>query len=145
MVEVALVRAVITLDTSGIYALINRRDPGHQAAKDIVLSDPGPYLVPAATMGEVAYLVEARLGTAVLDGVLSDLSNGGLTADCGDDDIPRVRELISRYADLHLGYVDAAVIACAERSGGSVLTFDMRHFGVVAREGLIHPVPQPGQ
>lgn len=133
---------MITLDTSGLYALVNRADPGHRTAKEILLGDPGPFLVPVAAMGEIAYLVEERLGAAVLDGVLSDLSSGGLTADCGDDDIPRVRELLSRYADLELGYVDASVIACAERSGGTVLTFDMRDFGVVAREGLIDPVPQ---
>lgn len=141
MAEVALVTALITLDTSGLYALVNRDDPGHKEAKSLLLADPGPYLVPVASMGEVAYLVEQRLGVAVLDGVLSDIESGGLTADCGDSDVPRIRELVSRYSDLELGYVDAAVIACAERNGGGVLTFDRRDFAVVAREGLIEPVP----
>lgn len=49
--------------------------------------------------------------------------------------------LVRRYADLELGLVDAAVIACAERNGGRVLTLDLRHFGVVAREGTITIVP----
>jgi predicted nucleic acid-binding protein len=56
--------------------------------------------------------------------------------------IARVRLLMRRYADLSLGVVDAAVIACAERSGGRVMTFDLRDFGVVAAEGTITIVPQ---
>jgi len=51
------------------------------------------------------------------------------------------RNLARRYADLPLGYADAAVIACAERSRGLVLTLDMRDFGVVAREGTIQILP----
>jgi predicted nucleic acid-binding protein len=40
-----------------------------------------------------------------------------------------------------LGFSDAAVIACAERHGGQVLTLDHRHFGVVAQEGTIQVRP----
>ena len=61
--------------------------------------------------------------------------------DNGDRDIPRVRALVQRYADMPLGYADAAVIACAERNSGRVLTLDLRHFGVVAREGTITILP----
>ena len=56
-------------------------------------------------------------------------------------DFARIRELVGRYADLPLGFADASVIACAERNGGRVLTFDARDFGVVAREGTIQPLP----
>ncbi len=106
-------------------------------------ADSGPYLVPAATLGEVGYFTGRRLGAAALDVFLADLDEGLLTLDCGDEDLGRVRELTSRYEDLPLGLVDAAVIACAERTGGRVLTFDLRHFGVVAREGTISIVPDP--
>ena len=34
------------------------------------------------------------------------------------------------------------MIACAERRGGKVLTYDQRHFPVVAREGTIQIVGQ---
>lgn len=53
--------------------------------------------------------------------------------------------LVRRYADLSLGCVDAAVIACAERSGGRVMTLDLREFGVVAAEATITIVPAPPQ
>jgi len=61
--------------------------------------------------------------------------------DCGESDLGRARQLLGRYADLALGFVDAAVIACAERNGGRVLTFDLRDFGVVAAEGTITILP----
>jgi predicted nucleic acid-binding protein len=59
----------------------------------------------------------------------------------GLEDVPRVRALIARYAELPLGFADASVVACAERSGGRVLTLDVRDFGVVAREGTILVLP----
>ena len=45
------------------------------------------------------------------------------------------------HADLALGYVDAAVIACVERRGGPVLAFDRRESGVVAADGTITVLP----
>lgn len=132
---------MITLDTSGIYALLNRRDPDHERVREAFLADPGPHLVPTGILGEVGFLVERRLGTEVLDAFLSDLEEGRLALDCGEDDLPRVRELVTRYADLPLGYSDAAVVACAERSGGRVLTLDTRDFGAVAAEGSISILP----
>ena len=137
----ALARPVITLDTSALYALLNRRDRGHAVAVETLNSDPGPYLVPAVTLGEIAFLVEERLGSRVLDLLLADLESGAYTLDCGEADLGRARQLVLRYEDLSLGYVDAAVIACAERSGGRVMTFDLRDFGVVAAEGTITILP----
>ena len=136
---------MITLDTSALYALLNRRDRAHAAAVAALESDPGPYLVPAVTLGEVAYLVEERLGIKVLDLLLADLESGAYTLDCGEADLGRARQLVQRYEDLSLGYVHAAVIACAERNGGRILTFDLRDFGVVAAEGTITILPGPPQ
>jgi len=103
--------------------------------------DLGPWIVPAPILCETAYLLERRSTIAALDAFLGDLEHGVFALDCGEQDLSRVRELVRRYADLPLGLVDAAVIACAERNGGRVLTLDLRHFGVVAREGRIVPLP----
>jgi predicted nucleic acid-binding protein len=100
-----------------------------------------PYLVPAGILAEIGYLVEHRLGVAVLEVFLLDLEQRAFSVVNFEDDLGRVRELIVRYADLPLGLADAAVIACAERHGRKVLTLDQRHFGVVAREGKIEILP----
>ena len=133
--------ALITLDTSGLFALLNRRDPDHDAAKETFLEDGGPYLVPIGILAELGYMVEVRLGVPVLDALLEDLVSGALSLECGEEDIPRVRELVNRYHDLPLGFADAAVVACAERNGGRVLALDERDFGVVEREGTIAVLP----
>jgi predicted nucleic acid-binding protein len=55
-----------------------------------------------------------------------------------------LEDFLERYEDLRLGFADACVIACAERNGGRVLTFDERGFVPVAREGKISLVPSRG-
>lgn len=136
---------MLTLDTSGLFSLLNRRDPDHDRAKKAMLEAGRPYLIPIAILAEVAYLIEQRMPN-ILDPFLADLESGAYSLDCGEEDVPRIRELVARYADLSLGVADAAVIALAERSGGLVLTLDVRDFGVVAREGTIQllPVAQRG-
>jgi len=109
--------------------------------KAAYLDNSGPLLVPAGILGEAAYLIESRLGSRALDGYLADLEHGALALDCGEDDFPRIRELVTRYADLPLGFADAAVVACAERNGRRVLALD-RDFAVVAREGTIVVLPE---
>lgn len=132
---------MLTIDTSGLFALLNRRDPNHRAALASLEADRGPYAIPTGILAECAYLVERRLGAVVMDTFLADLEEGAFLLDCGEEDVPRIRELVRRYADLPLGFADAAVVACAERNGGTVLTLDRRDFGVVAREGAITVVP----
>jgi predicted nucleic acid-binding protein len=132
---------LITLDTSGIVAALVRDDSGHVAVRAALTADPGPYFVPVGILAEVAYLFESRNRSEVLDAFLVDLESDGYTLDCGENDLPEIRLLMRRYADLLLGFADAAVIACAERHGGRVLTLDLRHFGVVAREGRITLLP----
>jgi predicted nucleic acid-binding protein len=133
---------VITLDTSGLLALANRRDPDHERCKAALLADAGPYLVPAGILAEVTYMLEQRLGPRTLDLFLEDIVSGAYTVDCGADDFDRIRQLVHQYADLAVGFADASVVACAERSGGRVLTLDLRDFGVVARTGRIRLVPE---
>lgn len=137
-----LASVLITTDTSGLFAAINRGAPDHERAREALRADRGPYVVPAAILAEMAYLIEQRGRPTMLDTFLTDLETGLYALDCGEHDFPRIRELVRRYADLPLGFVDAAVIACAERRGGRVLTLDLRHFGVVAREGRLVLLPE---
>jgi predicted nucleic acid-binding protein len=124
---------VLTLDTSALYAILLRQDPDHErmlAARD---ADPGPYFVPAGILAELGYMLQRRPQLTALNNLLTDLVNGAYTIDCGESDFLRIRELVNRYADLELGFSDAAVVACAERHGSRTLTADRRDFDIVAR------------
>lgn len=132
---------MITLDTSGLFALLNRRDRDHERVRDVLRQDRGPYIVPAGILAEISYLIERSVPLPVLDRFLADLEDGADTVDCGDGDLTRIRKLVRRYASLPLGFADACVIACTERRGGRVLTLDLRHFGVVGAEARLSLLP----
>jgi uncharacterized protein len=128
---------VITLDTSAILALLDRDDPDHARCSDALRDEAPPFVVPAAILGEVGYLIEAKLGTAAVVDFAEELDRQAFLLDGGEGDFRQIARLLDRYADLRLGLADAGVIACAERRGGRVLTLDFRDFGPVAREGRI--------
>lgn len=132
---------MLTLDSSALLALADRRERHHAAAVRALASEDPPHVVPAGILAEVCYLLERRGGVKALDAFLRDLETGAYVLDCGDQDLPRIRALVAKFEDLSLGFSDAAVIACAERSGGKVFTFDRRDFDVVARAGTIALVP----
>jgi predicted nucleic acid-binding protein len=132
---------MITLDTSALLAYLNRGDPAHMTVAAQIDAESGPLLLPVSMLGELGYLLERRAPRGTLPRFLSDIEAGAYSLDCGESDFTRLGALVTRYADLPLGLVDAAVIACAERNGGRVLTLDLRHFGVVAREGRIAILP----
>ena len=64
---------------------------------------------------------------------LTSLVPAGLTVEhLAPDDFERMAELVSTYADLPLGTVDASVVAVAERLGATTLfSLDRRHFSIV--------------
>ena len=105
------------------------------------MKDRGPYVVPVGILAEVTYMLEQRLGLPTLELFLDDLVSGEYMLDCGLEDLARIKQLVRQYADLPLGFADASVIACAERSGGRVLTLDVRDFSVAARACPIQILP----
>jgi uncharacterized protein len=135
---------MLTLDTSALYALLNRADPDHVAVTSARNADPGPYIVPAGILAEIADIVENRLGLHVLSGLLADLASGTYDVHCGEEDFRQIDALMRRYHDLPLGYADALVATCAEKHAGRVLTLD-DHFWILAREGKITVVELPEQ
>ena len=133
---------MITLDTSAIVALLSRSDRHHADAARALAKHRGPTVVPVGILAEVEYLLSSRLAPSASVAFLEGLERGESLLDCGDVDVPRIRELMTRYGDMHLGFADSAVIACAERNGGAVLTFDRRDFDVIARDVPITVVPE---
>jgi predicted nucleic acid-binding protein len=132
---------LVTFDTSGLLAALDRRDINHDRVMAVNRDDGGPFIVPVSILSEVSYFIERWFGATSLRVFIDDLVIGRYALDCGENDLRRIRALVQRYEDFPLGLADAAVIACAERHGGKVLTLDLRHFGAVAREGTITILP----
>lgn len=117
------------------------RAPRAAAVRAVVDEEAEAPLLPAATLGEIGHLAARRYGMRALDSLLADIDAHALVLDYGERDIPRVRQLVVRYADLRLGFVDAFVAVCAERNGGRMLTLDRRHFDVLGRELGLEVLP----
>ncbi len=120
-------------DTGPLYAAIDAADDDHAACAALLTLSPEPLLVPSPVIVELGWLVGSRLGPVIFQPFLSDTEAGATrVVDLTRADYTRVRELCSQYADLPLGFVDAAVLALVERLGERKLaTIDHRHFRAV--------------
>jgi predicted nucleic acid-binding protein len=100
-----------------------------------------PTVVPVGILAEVDRVLGRRLAPAATLTFLEGIETGETLLDCGDLDLPRIRALMSGYADLPLGFPDAAVVACAERNGGTVLTFHRETLQAISRDLPITLIP----
>lgn len=90
-------------------------------------------------LAEIAYMLSCRLGVTQARLFLKRFFDEITELDPGQKDMERVLEQMERY-EIPLGFADACVVVCAERSGCPVLTLD-KDFEIVAREGKITVVP----
>lgn len=133
---------MLVLDTSAIVALGSSDDPHHEAAVKTLNVDEytNQLVVPAAILSEAAFVLEKRFSSEALDSFLMNIERGMLSIDSCLDDVPRIRQLLRSYPTI--GFCDCAVVACAERHGSPVFTFDTSDFGRIARdEKSIEVVP----
>jgi uncharacterized protein len=121
---------LIILDTSGVYAFKDESADEHAAVRQVVESDPGPFILSPFVLAELDYLVSERLGQRVEREVLEDVASGAYElAEFGPDDVVTAMELVDRYSDLKLGLSDASVAVLAARHRTTrLLTLDERDF-----------------
>ena len=100
-----------------------------------------PTVVPVGILAEVDEVLGRRLAPAASRAFLEAIQTGETLLDHGDLDLPRITTLMTRYAALPLGFADAAVVACAERNGGIVLTFGRDGLQAISRDLPITLIP----
>ena len=90
-------------------------------------------LVPVTVLPEITYLLQHRVGPAAELAFTRAVAAGEFTLEpLLPEDVDRAANLLDAYSDAPLGFVDATVIAMAERLNVvSVLTTDRRHFSLV--------------
>ncbi|MEO1134330.1 MAG: PIN domain-containing protein [Cyanobacteria bacterium J06639_1] len=124
----------VILDTSFLYALADRKDRTHSQALDTVaaLSDR-PLILPDVVLPEAFYLVASRIGHAAAVKFIARVSQSTMQLEpLKPTDLDRVCEIERQYADCKLDFVDAAIMAIAERKNiTTVLTLDRRDFSIV--------------
>jgi len=123
----------VVADTGPLYALVDSDDAWHERVVDWWRTNREPIVVPVCVLPEVCYLLHTRISQEAEAAFVRTVARGELTIEpLEPEDIARVDTLVRKYADLGLGFVDATVIAAAERlDARDVLTTDRRYFNAV--------------
>ncbi|MGH9481523.1 MAG: type II toxin-antitoxin system VapC family toxin [Terriglobales bacterium] len=124
---------MVVVDTGALVALMDSSERAHAAVAKLYLRDPGAWIVPAAVLPEVDYILAQRIGAHAQRLWLADLADGRFAIEWGrGEDLTAACSLCLRYRSLQLGLVDALVMATAVRlQAAAIATLDLRHFGAV--------------
>lgn len=118
------------LDSGFLYALINKKEKRFSDVAKVSENVDGQILLPTVAITEVAYLVDRDLGTVALAQFIDLISNNQFVlAHPTTEDLKRAAEVVCQYADSKIDFVDAVLVAIAERENiTDILTIDTRHF-----------------
>jgi predicted nucleic acid-binding protein len=118
------------LDTSALYAIADRDDKWHGAMLEAVEGCIGQRVVPVSVLAEACYLISTYLGPAAERKLLRALIGEEFELEGLDlRDLERSEAVLEKYADANVGFVDASIVAVAERLNvRTVATTDRRHF-----------------
>ena len=126
---------MIVIDSSVIYALLDRNDRNHhQAAEWYRASTPALATTPLI-LAEVDHLAGSRAGFHAQAAFRQDVVAGAYEISWWSQATRESVEIADRYADLGVGLADASLVALAGRLGVvDIATFDERNFRAMRPE-----------
>ena len=121
------------LDTGFLYATFAANDPHHNQVDGLLAELSDELLLPTVVLVELSYLLQARLGHKQMRQILNQLEQGPIPLmPLTRQDLRRVYALLEQYADMRLDFVDATIVALAERLNiKRILTVDKKDFQVI--------------
>jgi uncharacterized protein len=123
---------VIVIDTSVIYALLDRRDRLHRQAASWYRGVDEDVATTPLVLAEVDHLAMTRAGARATRAFRRDVRAGAYAVEWWAEAADLSAEIADRYHDAELGMTEASLVALAERIGTTrVATFDERHFRAV--------------
>jgi uncharacterized protein len=120
------------LDTGFLYALLNRKEQNYERVLAVAQTIHEPVILPVPAITEVAYLLLRDVGSDAVADFIASLATTDFVLELPQiDDYSRASEVIRQYGDGHVDFVDAMIVAMAERlSITRILTLDVRHFAM---------------
>lgn len=134
---------MILIDAGPLVALIDADDQHHASCVAAFrrLREPLGTVWPALTEAMYMLADQPRAQDALWE-MLARGAMGLLALDLGD--VPRIRELMHKYADRPMDLADAALVRVAEREGiRTIFTVDRKDFAVYRLHGRVRPTVIP--
>jgi predicted nucleic acid-binding protein len=119
---------MIVVDSGVLYALFDPTDGHHDRARSFIAGSPPRLVTNVPVLSEVAYLLDysVRDQCAFLQWAWEVITIDTETA----ADLPRIIEIMGKYADLPADFADASLLALCERAAiDRIATLD-RDFAV---------------
>ncbi|MDD5621989.1 MAG: PIN domain-containing protein [Actinomycetota bacterium] len=128
----------IILDTSAVIGLMDKKYIKHEYLKKIFMGKDNLYILPSTTIGEICYMLNSRFGNKIELIFLQEIIKSSFQLELlKDTDILRIIEVLKKYDTLDIGYVDASIVAIAERLKiNKILTLDRKHFEIIIPRGF---------
>jgi predicted nucleic acid-binding protein len=125
--------ASILVDTGIFYALADMDDAWHEPVKAFLKNITDVLVVPITVLPEICYLLNTHLGKESERKLIASITQGELRVeDLTNDDFRRSLQLLETYSDVNIGFVDASMVAIAERLKiNRILTTDRKHFSII--------------
>lgn len=123
----------IVVDTGPLYALADRDDLHHTQVAAYLEKSTDLLVVPVTVLPEACYLIRKFLGHKVELEFIRSVAGGELHVEnLARPDLPRIAQLVAQYGPSGVAFVDASLVAVAERLAVvKLLTLDARHFRMV--------------
>ena len=133
----------VLLDTGIVYAYYDRSDAWHARAKALIQREARGLILPGPVIPEADYLLGHRLGVRSRRAFYQGITEGHyFVADVPRQAYARIAAIDEQFADLNLGFVDAAIAALAESLKiPRIATADRRHFEPVAARLSLELLP----
>jgi uncharacterized protein len=121
------------LDTSFLLAMTNPTDLHHKRVISVARKLSEPLLLPIPVLPEICYLLASRVNHAAMRQFLQQLTNSSTILEpITHLDLQRVHEILQQYADSRLDFVDATIVAIAERRNITrILSLDRRDYTII--------------
>jgi predicted nucleic acid-binding protein len=128
----------VLLDTSAIISLSDRSHHLHREIERIVTDKKNLCIIPSTVAVEVCQLLKYRFGAEYEIKFLKEIHKSSFIMETvGFGDFKRIIEILEKYRDINAGFIDASIVAIAERLGtNKLLTLDKKHFSVLIPSGF---------
>lgn len=121
---------MILVDTGFWLALASNKDRHHDAAKRALAKVDEQLVTTWPVMTETCHLLGSRVGERAARAFVDSGTRGAFEVfDLSVQHLPRIGELMRRYAKLPMDLADASLVIAAEQLGsGRILSTDQRYF-----------------